>query len=191
MPTNNPESIEAAQLHINNKATSTIDSSHKHTASALDNTSVELKDAEQQQQSFAHHMAKALQDDQVEFSMTDTKHSGAQRLDTSMKSVRKAVSAADEELARQQADWSKVDAELRRSTEELFGKPDYDLVLSHDSNYGESQNTEMREGTGRILREAKDSLDQASQFTLKELEGVDEVPSIRTWILIIPYSNNA
>ena len=190
MPTKLPGIIEAAQLRIINKATSTVDSPHIRTASGLDDALGEPKDVQQQQQSFAHHTANARQDDSDEFLARDTKHSRIQRPKNSMRPVSKAFAAGDEELARQQAEWNMIDADLRRSTEELFGSQDFEQVFSRRSNLGGPQNEGMREETETRLREAKDSLDQASQSTTKEWEGVDEVLSTRALDLIIPYSNN-
>lgn len=186
MPTNFSGSIEDAQLHINNKTTSANDSPHRNTANGLPSTLGELKDVEQQQQPIAHQTAKARQDAPNEFSAPDTKHSRVQRPRNSTKPASKAISAGDEELARQQAEWNMIDAELRRSIEESLGNQDLEQALSHDRNDGKPQNAEMREGTEKLYRKPKDSLDRASQSTLKESEGVDEVLSIRTLTLSIP-----
>ena len=176
MPTNFSGSNEHAQLHINNKTTSANDSPHGNTAHGLHSTLGELKDAEQQQQPIAHHTAKARQDAPNEFSAPDTKHSRIQRPRNSTNPVSKAISAGDEELARQQAELNMIDAELSRSIEELFGNQDLEQAMSHNSSHGESQNAEMREaGTEKIYRKPKDSLERASQSTSKESEGVNEV----------------
>ena len=186
MPTNSSGSNDGAQLHINNKTTSAYGSPHGNTDHGLHSTLGELKDAEQQQQPIAHYTAKARQDAQNEFSAPDTEQSRVQRPRNSTKPVSKAISAGDEELARQQAELNMIDAELSRSIEELFGTQDLAQALSHNSNHGELQNAEMREGTEKMYRKPKNSLDRASQSTLKESDGVDEVLSIRTLTLSIP-----
>lgn len=157
-PTKISGSIEAAPLHVNNEAASVVDSPHGSPAGSLDSTLAEL-------------------------AATIPIHSGAQKPESSMKPVNKAIPAGDEKLARQQAEWNMMDADLRRSIEDLFGSQD-------NSNDDEPTNAEIREGTDGIVRKANGLLEQVSQSTLKGLDGMDEVPTIRTLSVIILYSNS-
>ena len=179
MPTNLSGRIEDAQLHINNRTTSANDSCRGNTANGLHGTLGEFKDVEQQQQPIVKYTAEARQDAPNEFSARDTKQSRSQRSRNSTKPVSKAISTGEDETARQQAELNMIDAELRRSIQELFGKQDFEQALFHNSNQGGPQkDTEMRPGTEKTSRDSKDSLVRTSQSTLKESEGVDEVLSI-------------